>query len=110
MRQLFLFCLMIISFNIFAGPGTGEFYIQEIRAESGSIYIYPKTELNNDLECEKNSPVKLEPDDLGFEQMFSLAITAQTTKQKIKFWLRSCVSSPWGKTVPKAYAAGLVTD
>jgi hypothetical protein len=93
---------------VLAIAGTGEIKISEVRVESGNVYIFTTNVVSNSLSCGLSSPIKLEPADAGFKEMYSASLTALASGKSIKFWLRSCVSSPWGKTIPKAYASGLL--
>jgi len=103
-----IFCLL--PFLTFAGPGTGTIKISEVRVESGNVYIFPINAISNGLGCDLSSPIKLEPTDAGYQEMYSASLAALASGKSIKYWLRSCVSSPWGKTVPKAYASGLLAN
>ena len=106
---LFLLMLFLPAYAN-AGVGIGAVILKEVRVESGMVYLFTATSISNPLGCELANPIKLLPTDLGFDQMYSAALTALTTGKKFKLWLRKCDTSPWGKTVPKAYAAGLLAD
>jgi hypothetical protein len=47
------------------------------------------------------------PSDPGFKEMYSQALAALSSGKKIKYWVKECGSSPWGYTIPVAYAAGI---
>lgn len=52
--------LVFIYNNSLAGPGTGEFALQEVRVENGSVYLYPSTTIPNSLGCDSATPIKPE--------------------------------------------------
>ncbi len=106
---LFLLMLFLPAYAN-AGVGIGAVILKEFRVESGMVYLFTATSISNPLGCELANPIKLLPTDLGFDHMYSSALTALTTGKKLKLWLRSCVNSPWAKTIPKAYATGLLAE
>lgn len=106
-NKLLLCILLLTPIQVLAGPGTGSVKLTDLKVESGHVYLYLASAVSNPLSCGLSSPIKLESTDAGFTEMYSAALTALTTSKSISFWLRSCVSSPWGKTVPKAYALSL---
>ena len=81
-----------------------------MRVEKGNVYIFPASTVSNGLSCDVASPIKLEQEDAGFKEMYSASLTALASGKSIKFWLISCASSPWSKTVSKAYASGLLAN
>ncbi len=109
MKKTLLFSFFIYS-SIAYSAGIGEFKLQEIRAEKGSVYLIPKTTIQNPLNCSNGQVVKLSPDTPSFEQMYSQALTAVASGKRIRVWATQCSSSPWGSTVPKAVVLGLLAD
>ncbi|OPH50374.1 hypothetical protein B4U81_18770 [Vibrio campbellii] len=109
MKKILLFSFFIYS-SIAYSAGIGEFKLQEIRAEKGSVYLIPKTTIQNPLNCSNGQVVKLSPDTPSFEQMYSQALTAVASGKRIRVWATQCSSSPWGSTVPKAVVLGLLAD
>ncbi|MDN2653530.1 hypothetical protein [Vibrio parahaemolyticus] len=103
---IFFFIYSSIAYS----AGIGEFKLKEIRAEKGSVYLIPKTTIQNPLNCSNGQVVKLSPDTPSFEQMYSQALTAVASGKRIRVWATQCSSSPWGSTVPKAVVLGLLAD
>jgi hypothetical protein len=111
MKKLtFIVLLLLVTSIVKAGPGTGAFTIKEVRVESGSVYIFPEKSIDNVLNCGGSSPIKLENQDLGYQEMYSQVLAAVASGKKIRMWLRKCATSPWGRTTPKAYASGLLAN
>ncbi len=106
-RKLVSFMLCALSISAIAGPGTGPVKLKAVKVESGYVYLTPTNSISNPLFCGLASPIKLEPNDAGYKEMYSASLTALASGKTISFWLRSCVISPWGKTVPKAYAISI---
>ncbi|EIP0123130.1 hypothetical protein LRL27_004829 [Vibrio alginolyticus] len=109
MKKILLFYFFIYS-SIAYSAGIGEFKLQEVRAEKGSVYLIPKTTIQNPLNCSNGQVVKLSPDTPSFEQMYSQALTAVASGKRIRVWATQCSPSPWGSTVPKAVVLGLLAD
>lgn len=109
MKKILLFSFFIYS-SIAHSAGIGEFKLQEIRAEKGSVYLIPKITIPNPLNCSNGQVVKLSPDTPSFEQMYSQALTAVASGKRIRVWATQCSPSPWGSTVPKAVVLGLLAD
>jgi hypothetical protein len=107
MIRLLALLVLVIAFNSTFAASTGHFEIKEIRVEKGDVYVFPTTTLANGQECGSASPVKLVPSDPGFKEMYSQALAALSSGKKIKYWVKECGSSPWGYTIPVAYAAGI---
>lgn len=111
MLKIFLLLLTVfVSANVSAGAGIGAVVLKEVRVESGNVYLFTENSPSNPLNCDLANPIKLVPTDAGFDHMYSSALTALTTGKKLKLWLRSCVNSPWAKTILKAYATGLLAE
>jgi hypothetical protein len=106
---LFLLMLFLPAYAN-AGVGIGAVVLKEVRVENGNVYLFTENSPSNPLNCDLANPIKLVPADAGFDHMYSSALTALTTGKKLKLWLRSCVNSPWAKTIPKAYATGLLAE
>lgn len=106
-RKLVSVMLYALSISAVAGPGTGPIKLKAVKVESGHVYLTPTSSISNPLSCGLASPIKLEPTDAGYKEMYSATLTALASGKTISFWLRSCVNSPWGKTVPKAYAVSI---
>ncbi len=107
MRKCIFGILIFLSISSSVDAHTGAIEIREIRVESGMVYIWPTTSINNTKNCDTATPIKLDYRDLGFDQMYSQALVSFSSGAKIQFWLNSCEASPWGRTIPKAYASGL---
>mgnify|MGYP000423375098 CR=1 FL=1 len=105
MKKLFLFGVIFFFCNlVYAGPGTGVFKIKMVHVERGHVYIFPVSAIPDDLECGYTDRIKLVPTDDGFDEMYSLALTAFAADRSVAFWLQACDPSPWGTPVAKAYA------
>jgi hypothetical protein len=94
----------LIPLAAFAGPSSGAFNIATIHIENGDVYVKSNTTLPDPLSCGINTMVKLNKDDIGFKELYSMALTAYTSNKKIRFWLKSCDFAPWAGNVAKAYA------
>jgi hypothetical protein len=85
-----------------AVANTGQFVPDRISVEKGHVYI-SNPGYKNTKSCDIEGMVKLNKDSLGFQEMYSMALTATTAKKEIGFWISSCESSPWGKSIGTAY-------
>ncbi|GLR06821.1 hypothetical protein GCM10007906_44090 [Vibrio hyugaensis] len=104
MKNILLLLLFSLSFCSHAN--TSKQIISKIQVESGHVYIF-SSKFANTKNCERSGLVKLDKDLPGFKEMYSMALTAFTTKTPIGFWVLNCGLSPWRVTVPIAYASYL---
>lgn len=107
MKKLVVIFILLFCQNVMAD---GPIEISEIRSESGQVYVFPKTEISNPKNCGLASPLKIEADSAGFDQMYSQVLAALASKKKIYYWIRGCGASPWGQTVPYVYGIGILAD
>lgn len=53
----------------------------------------------------------LKAGDEGFQQMYSMSLTALASGKRMQCWFRDCAVSTWGgKTLPRIYACGLLAE
>lgn len=97
---------LVFLLPFYASGNTGKFQIKHIQVELGHVYIF-NSEMLNPKNCGRSGVVKLDKGSAGFKEMYSMALTAYTTGEKIGFWSNKCSSSPWGQTVNTAYASYL---
>ncbi|EGU56390.1 hypothetical protein VINI7043_21011 [Vibrio nigripulchritudo ATCC 27043] len=94
--------LAIASMTFSTHANTEKFIPTQISVESGHVYIWNSNYINT-KGCVLSGAVKLNKDSLGFQEMYSMVLTAYTAQKPIGFWIRSCEPSPWGKTIATAY-------
>jgi hypothetical protein len=103
------FFLLILPLFIFpALAGAVEFTLKEVRYDKKKIYLYPNEGQTNTLECGAGTPFVLEEAQDGFNEMYSMALSALVSGKKMQCWLSKCTTSAWGSTRPQAYACGLL--
>ncbi|GLQ76327.1 hypothetical protein EKN09_05435 [Vibrio penaeicida] len=100
LKVVTLIALLVCTFS--ASANTEKYVPTQISVELGNVYIWNASYINT-KGCDLSGVVKLNRDALGFQEMYSMVLTAYTAKKPIGFWIRSCESSPWGKTIPTAY-------
>lgn len=104
MKIILLFLCSFIPLAAIAGPSSGAFLIATIHIENGDVYVKSTSTLPDPLSCGINTMVKLNKDDIGFKELYSMALTAYASNKKVRFWLKSCDFAPWAGNVAKAYA------
>lgn len=100
----------IFSVLCFAGSGTGEFKVNQVRVENGVTYIFPKTAIENGEECDSSSSIILNVNAIGYDQIFSIALAAAASGKNMQCWVSSCTGSPWGSTRPVIYACEYMAE
>lgn len=107
MRKMRKVVFLMLLLPFYALGNTGTFQIKTIQVEHGHVYIF-NSEMKNPKNCGRSGVVKLDKGSDGFKEMYSMALTAYTTGEKIGFWSNRCTISPWGgQTVNTAYASYL---
>ncbi|MBQ4836610.1 hypothetical protein [Pseudoalteromonas luteoviolacea] len=103
MKKIFAFALLCAPF--ISSANTGAFLIKHIQVEHGHVYMWGDG-MQNPKNCDISGVVKLDKTKEGFDQMYSLALTAMASGKKIGFWASHCGATPWGgKNTNTAYAA-----
>lgn len=101
--------ILLISGNVIAGT-SGPVQIQSIRVESGIAYIFPKSAVPDKAGCDAGSPISLEPTQAGYKEMYSVALAALTTGKTVQLYNLAGRPSPWGYTIPSAYAVDIIAN
>lgn len=103
-----VFLILFMSFPMLASAV--QFTLQEVRYDKKKVYLYPNETQVNKLECGAASPFVLEEAQDGFQEMYSMALSALVSGKKLQCWRSKCTSSTWGDTRPQVYACGLLAN
>lgn len=103
MKTFFIAISLCVSMNVMAV----EFTLQEVRYDDQKIYFFPNEAQPNPKECEAAVPFVLSQQQEGYEQIYSMSLTALGSGLKMQCWLSGCTNSAWGGTRPQVYACGI---